>query len=48
VTSAEVDPRLAESDRVGWYGLDQLHALGASEEIRAWARRALDGVCPTC
>src|SRR5215472_10783868 len=37
VTSAEVDPRLAESDRVGWYAAAQLPGLGASEEIQAWA-----------
>jgi 8-oxo-dGTP pyrophosphatase MutT (NUDIX family) len=42
--AAEVDPRLAESDRVGWYALDELPSLGANEEIQAWARRALDAL----
>jgi 8-oxo-dGTP pyrophosphatase MutT (NUDIX family) len=39
--SAEVDPRLAEQDQVSWYAAADLDALGASDEIRAWARRAL-------
>jgi 8-oxo-dGTP pyrophosphatase MutT (NUDIX family) len=39
--ASEVDPRLAESDRVGWYRLDDLQQLGASDEIEAWARRAV-------
>jgi ADP-ribose pyrophosphatase YjhB (NUDIX family) len=30
-----------QRDRVGWYGLGQLAALGASREIQAWARRAV-------
>jgi ADP-ribose pyrophosphatase YjhB (NUDIX family) len=38
---AEVDPRLAERDQVGWYALADLVALGASDEIVAWAERAL-------
>lgn len=42
--AAEVDQRLAESDQVGWYAADQLEALGANDEIRAWARRALDAL----
>jgi ADP-ribose pyrophosphatase YjhB (NUDIX family) len=42
VEAAEVDPRLAESDRVGWYAVDQLAELGANTEIQAWVRRALD------
>lgn len=42
--AAEVDPVLAESDRVGWYAADELAALGASDEIQAWAQRALDGL----
>lgn len=44
VTAAEVDPRLAESDQVGWYAADQLAALGANSEIQAWAKRALDAL----
>jgi 8-oxo-dGTP pyrophosphatase MutT (NUDIX family) len=46
--SAEIDPRLAESDQVAWYAADQLAALGASAEIQAWARRALDALASTC
>jgi 8-oxo-dGTP pyrophosphatase MutT (NUDIX family) len=42
--AAEVDPRLAESDRVGWYAADELATLGANDEIQAWAKRALDAV----
>lgn len=41
VHAAEVDPRLAESDQVGWYALADLAALGASDEIQAWSRRAV-------
>src|SRR5262245_46596009 len=41
IRAAEVDPRLAESDQVGWYALAELASLGASDEIRAWARRAV-------
>jgi 8-oxo-dGTP pyrophosphatase MutT (NUDIX family) len=44
LTAAEVDARLAESDRVGWYACAQLEALGANVEIQAWARRALDAL----
>jgi 8-oxo-dGTP pyrophosphatase MutT (NUDIX family) len=40
--AAEIDPALAESDQVGWYGPDELALLGASDEIQAWCRRALD------
>ena len=46
--AAEVDPRLAESDRVGWYAADELAELGANAEIQAWARRALDALSRTC
>jgi 8-oxo-dGTP pyrophosphatase MutT (NUDIX family) len=46
--AAEVDPRLAESDRVGWYAADDLAELGANAEIQAWARRALDALSRTC
>ncbi|MBV9357111.1 MAG: NUDIX domain-containing protein [Chloroflexi bacterium] len=35
-----------ERDRVGWYASGQLAELGASEEIQAWARRALAEVSP--
>jgi hypothetical protein len=42
VTAAEVDPVLAKSDRVGWYAASDLGPLGASDEIQAWAHRALD------
>jgi 8-oxo-dGTP pyrophosphatase MutT (NUDIX family) len=48
VSAAEVDPALAESDRVGWYAASQLAQLGANDEIQAWARRALDALAPTC
>jgi 8-oxo-dGTP pyrophosphatase MutT (NUDIX family) len=48
VRSAEVDPRLAESDQVGWYEAAQLAELGANAEIQAWARRALDALDPAC
>jgi 8-oxo-dGTP pyrophosphatase MutT (NUDIX family) len=41
-----IDPRLAESDRVAWYAADQLAGLGASGEIIAWARKALDALSP--
>jgi 8-oxo-dGTP pyrophosphatase MutT (NUDIX family) len=40
--ASEVDPRLAESDQVGWHPPEGLPALGASDEIQAWARRAVD------
>jgi 8-oxo-dGTP pyrophosphatase MutT (NUDIX family) len=46
--AAEIDPRLAESDQVGWYAADELASLGADDEIRAWARRALDTLWPAC
>ena len=42
--AAEVDAGLAESDRVGWYAADELAPLGANDEIRAWAQRALDAL----
>jgi 8-oxo-dGTP pyrophosphatase MutT (NUDIX family) len=48
VQSAEIDPRLAESDQVAWYATDDLAELGASDEIQAWARRALDALPSTC
>ncbi len=40
--SADVDPRLADSDRVAWYEPRDLAGLGVDDEIQAWARRALD------
>ncbi len=46
--SAEIDPRLAESDRVAWYDPQDLANLGVDDEIQAWARRALDGSPTTC
>ena len=46
--SAEIDPQLAESDQVAWYPAADLARLGATDEIQAWARRALDGVSTTC
>jgi 8-oxo-dGTP pyrophosphatase MutT (NUDIX family) len=43
-----IDPRLVESDQVAWYAADELAALGASDEIQAWSRRALDAISTTC
>jgi 8-oxo-dGTP pyrophosphatase MutT (NUDIX family) len=40
--ASQVDPRLAESDQVGWHAPQVVGALGASDEIAAWARRAVD------
>jgi 8-oxo-dGTP pyrophosphatase MutT (NUDIX family) len=48
VHSAEVDPRLAESDQVAWYARADLARLRASDEIQAWAQRALDSISRTC
>jgi 8-oxo-dGTP pyrophosphatase MutT (NUDIX family) len=48
VDAAQVDPGLAESDRVGWYAADELEALGVNAEIRAWAQRALDALSTSC
>lgn len=48
IRAAEVDPQLAESDRVGWYGLDALPGLGVDDEIQAWSKRALDAVATAC
>ena len=31
--------------RSGWYVVDDLPALGATDEIQAWAQRALDALC---
>ncbi|MBV9174303.1 MAG: NUDIX domain-containing protein [Chloroflexi bacterium] len=42
--AAEIDAALAESDQVGWYRLEAIATLGASEEIQAWGRRALDAL----
>jgi 8-oxo-dGTP pyrophosphatase MutT (NUDIX family) len=46
--SAEIDPQRAESDRVAWYHAGELAQLGASEEIQAWSRRALDAIPAAC
>src|SRR5580765_1508553 len=46
IAAAEVDPRSAASDRVGWYRLDELEALGANDEIQAWSRRAVAELSP--
>jgi hypothetical protein len=43
-----IDPHLAASDQVAWYGADALAGLGATEEIQAWARRALDTLSTDC
>jgi 8-oxo-dGTP pyrophosphatase MutT (NUDIX family) len=48
LTGADIDPRLAASDRVGWYAANELPALGANEEIQAWAQLALDAISRTC
>jgi 8-oxo-dGTP pyrophosphatase MutT (NUDIX family) len=48
VNAAEIDPRLAESDRVSWYAAHELETLGANAEIQAWARRALDALSTAC
>lgn len=48
IRAAEVDRQLAESDRVGWYALAALPALGVDDEIQAWSRRALDAVATAC
>src|SRR5207237_8467814 len=45
VAAAEIDPQLSESDQVGWYVAGDLPALGATDEIQAWVRRALDALC---
>ena len=46
--SAEVDPLLAQQHRVGWYSSAEIARLGASDEIQAWARRALDAISTGC
>jgi 8-oxo-dGTP pyrophosphatase MutT (NUDIX family) len=48
LTAAEIDPRLAESDQVGWYAAHELEPLGVDDEIRAWSQRALDALDRTC
>jgi 8-oxo-dGTP pyrophosphatase MutT (NUDIX family) len=42
--AAEIDPQLGKQDQVGWYPATALDGLGASDEIQAWARRAVDEV----
>ena len=46
--SAEIDPQLAERDQVGWYAAAVLDGLGATTEIQAWVRRALDAISTEC
>jgi 8-oxo-dGTP pyrophosphatase MutT (NUDIX family) len=46
IAAAEVVPRLAASDQVGWYAVDDLAALGANDEIQAWSRRAVSELSP--
>ncbi len=36
-----IEAEYREHDRVGWYAQAELAQLGASEEIQAWARRAV-------
>ena len=48
LATAEIDPRLAESDRVGWYASSELAAMGVSDEIQAWSQRALDALDGIC
>ena len=40
--AAEIDPQLAETDRVAWYAPAALAALGADAEIQAWSQKALE------
>jgi 8-oxo-dGTP pyrophosphatase MutT (NUDIX family) len=37
----EIDPVLAERDRVGWFSAEGLAELGLTAEILAWTQRAL-------
>lgn len=30
-----------EVERVGWYGLDELHTIPLTEEVRSWVQKAL-------
>jgi 8-oxo-dGTP pyrophosphatase MutT (NUDIX family) len=46
--AARIDPRLVELDQVGWYALTDLDQLGASLEIQAWVRKALDALATDC
>jgi 8-oxo-dGTP pyrophosphatase MutT (NUDIX family) len=46
--AAEIAPALSQSDRVGWYAVADLAQLGASDEIQAWSRRALDAPSTSC
>lgn len=34
----------AECERAGWYGLNELPALGVNEEVRHWCQRAVQEV----
>ncbi len=42
--SDRVDPRFTERDQVAWYAAADMQALGASDEICAWASRALETI----
>jgi ADP-ribose pyrophosphatase YjhB (NUDIX family) len=46
--AAEIDQRLAASDRVAWYQLADLPDLGVDDEIRNWCQKAIDAVARTC
>jgi len=46
--SVEIDPHLADQDRVCWYAPAELEALGVDAEIQSWSRRALDALSTTC
>ena len=46
--SEAIEPQFAELDQVAWYAAAELGPLGASDEIQAWARRALDAIPLTC
>jgi len=46
--AAHIDARLAKRDQVGWYAAAALNGLGATTEIQAWARRALDAISRDC
>jgi 8-oxo-dGTP pyrophosphatase MutT (NUDIX family) len=45
--ASEVDPRLAESDQVGWHAPEAVRRLGANEEIEAWVWRAVRELSPS-
>jgi len=35
----EVDPEAMARDRAGWYGADEIQALGANDEIQQWVAK---------